>query len=331
MSLTSIIPQRKRFTLEEDFNACANLTFKSRDNDAVPFTFHSNADAATYWNKKNIPILPQDLVKIFSQKEFKDFEISVIKKDDGLTGISVGNPNIGLREREYDFPNKVITKSNVYFQDCFQGKKIGSEQSYRFMELDVALGFEKMLFYASSKAGGYVSALQGNGLRDDEAFQRSKQSLSKRLLARLGALETFLPKGIYEQAQGYAMLNNPNDDLYYLAHMDHDLSKVFSIENCDFVFSMIEESFENINGSSVGYYKVKSAIHELIEFCDQKSKKLTLGKYQLMGESWHGIRDYNNDAMMARIQKHSSGFLYSHITQQNNKAAATAISMDRAV
>jgi hypothetical protein len=79
----------------------------------------------------------------------------------------------------------------------------------------------------------------------------------------------------------------------------------------DMVFAFLDDSLEARLPQSGMLSTQVARINGVREFCLDRKKPLTLGKFLLIGEAWDGKVDYNNDRQMKRIAEYGGAFLFS--------------------
>ncbi len=291
----------------EDVEACKNLFIKPE---------YLN-DILDIWND-NIDYSPSDIESIFE----KAFQLGLVLEIRCLRGIFrftlkyPNEENAYIQREEYSLDETWIHGSSLVVPREFRALGHGKDFSLMFIELAMLLGKKGCEFTSELENGGYVWARMGYYLNNNSARNvEDNKFLSEMLIAKLIVLKPLLPLDVYNKAITFRKLCN-KDDLYKLANIDFDLSKVISQDDFS-ADGFLRQSLSDVFKDRTQWpddeiedraNKLCEAMQETISFCQQNKKTLNIGRLLLARERWHAQSDFTDDNQMKLISDYAGGF-----------------------
>lgn len=317
MPLISTLPKRVNPVTIADFKAADGLIYPLE-------TVEVDQSTVDYWNNW-IDYTPPQIAGLFSDQIRDGFQLQIISSELGKFIFSLKHDLYGTQEQRYNFNYNLVEYTDARMDEAIQGRRHGRDITMRFIDLDIALGVRRVLFSAELAVGGYAWARMGYELDKGDAIKIAEVGfLSKTLLSKLAALENVIPKNSFNHAKVYARCSN-TDDLYHLTQIGDDLSGYINVE--DFEDSgFLLQSLRAVFFDEDSALRAADRMKKVTKFCLDKGRPLTIGKLLLIGESWRGRVDYDNDVQMGRILKYGGESAFSQlqrIAQQPQPLAQT--------
>ena len=312
----SIFPKRTAPVIPADFDGVPlKLGYERPEFRTEYLAYQPDIDAAmaiALWNKF-IPYMPSEFYKIISYAlpDMPQFEIKLA--DNGVCLIEKPKAHSSWEAKfKIDLVQHHLGENNssIKLDENIQGQGIGTRWFVNFIELQAALGFQKVLFGAGLTNGAFTWASFGARVHNNGIFYYERQKpLTRDLLARVAAVSDQLNDEILRRAMALCQIKQ-KDDLVNLVRlpdalvempdrtsMSRTLAEFF--QDCHLNVRRMQQEVEHTIDDVGSVFKVAA---------DRGRQKVHIGRLALVGQNYPGEIDLKDVATMRDIERYMGGF-----------------------
>lgn len=301
----TVLKQRTTPVREEDFHPARGLLVHD-----VAVEEGVEHHSVSRWDNI-IPYYPADIARVFTEGYSNPVAVNISPErnfiDVAVSSTQTQTMKAGL-SLVVEGGTRRIDDSDIQVESRAQGKGAGRSWFRSIIEFSLAMGLNKLNFYAGLETGGYTWARAGAKMDMDFAEARKHTHTSRQLLGRLESLREYLDTNLYREARAFCRLVDKND-IVRLAHFDAVIP-ADAVERERLVEKMKRFYKENPppDGAIYTSQEETATMMHAFRHAAASGKGVTLSKMLLLRTRWAAVVDFSDAGQMEDIGRYVGGW-----------------------